>query len=99
MDAFVTHSHTSGNKNNHDLLNLAPGGGGGGGSYENYSDEPTNMNAMQQPDIQNAKELLVDTHFYNNFGNIFYEDKLKDVMNEVIEARKEKLQNEASTKK
>ena len=54
---------------------------------------------MQQPDIQNAKELLVDTHFYNNFGNIFYEDKLKDVMNEVIEARKEKLQNEASTKK
>ena len=92
MDAFVTHIHTSGNKNNHDLLNLAPGGGGGGGSYENF----VNMNYAN---CINAKELLVDTHFYNNFGNIFYEDKLKDVMNEVIEARKEKLQNEASTKK
>ena len=50
---------------------------------ENVSEEPTNVNGINN---QNAKDLVVDRHFYKNFGDLFYEDALKDIMTETIEA-------------
>ena len=71
---------------------------GTGSMVQGYNDEPVNINGMQQPDSENAKELLVDNHFYNNFGDIFYEDALKDIMTETIEAARENKEKEESRK-
>ena len=42
-------------------------------------DEP---NAQQN--IESAKELLVDRHFYNSFGDIFYDESIKEIMEKIV---------------
>ena len=60
---------------------------------QGWNDEPINVNGAQQSS-ENSKDLLVDNHFYNNFGDIFYEDALKDVMVEIIAAARENKRKE-----
>jgi hypothetical protein len=64
---------------------------------QGWNDEPINVSGAQQSS-ENSKELLVDNHFYNNFGDIFYEDALKDVMQETIAAARENKEKEESQK-
>ena len=60
---------------------------GTSGMNQGYNDEP--INGAQHSDSENSKEILVDKHFYNNFGDIFYEDALKDIMVETLDAGRE----------
>ena len=41
-----------------------------------------------QQNIESAKELLVDKHFYNSFGDIFYDESVKEIMEKTIEEAK-----------
>ena len=42
----------------------------------------TSQNAQQN--IESAKELLVDRHFYNSFGDIFYDESIKEIMEKIV---------------
>ena len=53
-------------------------------------DEP---NAQQN--IESAKELLVDRHFYNSFGDIFYDESIKGILEKTVDEAKARVDSGA----